>query len=123
MNMQGQVDKIEKHNETVVAMPTGRNLSPPNHHNHNDFNVVAAAKQSRNAFLPSAAASNASNSNQNNKDNAGTLRTLNIFNQDGEQDNQSPHMQSRLLQNFNQARQTLRKTTKKSLQPVPINPV
>ena len=34
----------------------------------------------------------------------------------------SPHIQSRLLHNFNQARQTLRKATKQA-KPVQINPV
>ena len=118
MNLLGQLEKIDKHDETV-AMPTARNYSPEEtteSQRRNEAENNAYGKQSRNTRLPPAGRSG--NSNQTS---GGAMKTVTLL--PGEElSHHSPHIQSRLLHNFNQARQTLRKATKQA-KPVQIHPV
>jgi len=51
MNLLGQLEKIEKHEESV-AMPTARNYSPEEENKRKDEETLQYAKQSRNTKLP-----------------------------------------------------------------------
>ena len=112
MNLLGQLQKIEKVDETV-AMPTARNYSPEEDKDEEEKRREEQqyTKQSRNAKLAHPKSTSTSK---------GTLHTVNMLpaGPNGEVYH-SPHMQSRLLQNFNQARQTL----KKAKPPTLIHPI
>ena len=75
MNLMGQLDKIDKVDETV-ALPTIRNYSPEEELRKDQFQIGTVPKQSRNALLPNPSGYGRGNIPKNHE---GTLRTFNML--------------------------------------------